>query len=567
MLAVFVFKRQVVMLKISNISKSYGIETILKDINLVVSPGERLGLIGSNGSGKTTLLRLIARHEQADSGSIQLDPPSLRIGYLPQGQHPRPFDTLESYLSGPENDLQVIEQDLMRLAAKLAETPQDVLLQQTYDQVLYRLEQAVMLERLAPLVLAGLGLGGLSKDLPVAHLSGGQKTRLALAGVLLAQPKLLLLDEPTNHLDIEMLEWLEDWLCSSPQLTASGMLVVSHDRAFLDRIATGILELDPVTHTLRSFSGNYSAYLEHKIAEQEKRWQAYRDQQDEIGRLRRSASAIRSVARFRKGGKADTNDKFARGFFGNRSAGTVRRAKALEQRLENLQTEDRLEKPRSTWQMKLDFGAASASGRDVLRLDDLSIGFDGVTLVSGISASVQQGSRIALIGPNGAGKTTLLRTLAGRLPVLVGEMYLGLSVRLGYMAQEQEELDPQVDVLRTIMMQAAFTETAGRTFLHQFLFTGDDVFTLVGNLSYGERARLTLACLVAQGCNLLLLDEPINHLDIPARASFEKALASYHGAVIAVVHDRFFIEGFASEVWEIQQSTLTRQVRDASWIE
>jgi ATPase subunit of ABC transporter with duplicated ATPase domains len=172
------------MLKISNLSKSYGIVTILKDINLVVSPGERLGLIGSNGSGKTTLLRLIARHEQADSGSIQLDPPGLRIGYLPQGQHRRPFDTLESYLSGPKNDLQVIEQDLTRLAAKLAETPQDGLLQQAYDHALYRLEQAVELERLAPLVLAGLGLGGLSKQLPVAHLSGGQKTRLRITWIL-----------------------------------------------------------------------------------------------------------------------------------------------------------------------------------------------------------------------------------------------------------------------------------------------------------------------------------------------------------------------------------------------
>lgn len=555
------------MLKVSHISKSYGVDKLFEDVSFTLSPGERLGLIGPNGCGKTTLLRMIAGQETHDLGTVEVDPYGLRIGFLPQGQHPRPDETISSFLAGTDWKLRDIEADVSRLAAELTRDPHPPSLEQDYDQALFHLERALELEALAPEVLTGLGLGYLPGETPVSQLSGGQKTRLALARILLAQPQLLLLDEPTNHLDIEMLEWLEDWLGSASQASQKGMLIVSHDRAFLDRVATGILEIDPQTHRLRSFAGNYSAYLEQKIVEREKSWQAYRGQQEEITRLQRSTKAIRSIARFRKGGKADTGDKFAKGFFGNRSAGTIRRAKLLEKRLEKLLTEDRVEKPRQSWQMKLDFGNVSLGGRDVLRIDNLAVGYNGESILRGITGDIRQGNRIALIGPNGAGKTTLLRTIAGRLPVLSGSLYIGPSIQVGYMTQEQEELDPKQDVITTILKQAPFTETAGRTFLHQFLFHGDNVFTLVGLLSYGERARLSLACLVAQGCNLLLLDEPINHLDIPSRARFEQALETYHGTVVAVVHDRFFIEGFASEIWEIKQGRLTRQVRDVNWID
>jgi ATP-binding cassette subfamily F protein 3 len=387
-------------------------------------------------------------------------------------------------------------------------------------------------------------------------LSGGQKTRLALSGVLLSSPQLLLLDEPTNHLDIEMLEWLEIWLVDSPLTRSAAALVVSHDRIFLDRTVSGILELDPNTHRLRQYAGDYSSYLEQKQAERDHQWQAYTDQQEEIARLSRAAASVRSDAVFKRGGKADSGDKSAKGFFANRSKEHVKRAKQIEKRLERLLTEDKVDKPRQSWQMKLDFDQASASGRQALVLEDLAVGYGELALLRQINLVVRYGDRIALVGPNGSGKTSLLNTIAGQLPPLAGASRLGSAVRLGYMAQEQDTLDPALDALQTIRRLAPLSETDARTYLHQYLFSGDDVFTPVSSLSYGERARLMLACLVASGCNLLLLDEPVNHLDIPSRARFEQALANFSGTVIAAVHDRYFISSFAATLWEIHQLSL-----------
>jgi ATP-binding cassette subfamily F protein 3 len=344
-----------------------------------------------------------------------------------------------------------------------------------------------------------------------------------------------------------MLNWLEDWLVRF----RGAALVVSHDRAFLDRMATGMLEIDGSTHALRAFPGNYSAYLEQKIGELERRRQEYNDQQVEIAHLRRAAAQVRQSARFRKGGKGDSGDKFAKGFFANRTKGTIARAKHLERRLEMLLTDGKIEKPKKDWQMKLDFGGAAPSGRAVLALQGVCVGYDDAPLLAGLEMQVQAGARVVVIGPNGSGKTSLLRTIAGMLPPLAGEVRLGTSVRLGYMAQEQEDLDPQLNALSAILKLASFSETEARAFLHQFLFSGDEVFIPIRQLSYGERARLSLASLVARGCNLLLLDEPVNHLDIPARSRFEQALAAFPGTVIAVTHDRYFIEGFATQVWEL----------------
>ena len=399
-----------------------------------------------------------------------------------------------------------------------------------------------------PAVLASLGLGDMPLDTPVSILSGGQKTRLVLAGLLLNNPQLLLLDEPTNHLDIAMLAWLEDWL----EAYRGGALIVSHDRTFLDNTVTGILELDAVSHTIKPYAGNYSVYIQQKESEQARHRQQYQDQQDEIRRLKRAAGHTRGLAKMRKGGKADDGDKFAKGFFANRSRGTVQRAQNIEKRVERLLNEERIDKPLQGWQMKVDFADTPASGRDVLVLEDLVVGYGEKALLQDINQTVRFGTRLVLTGANGSGKTSLLKTITGLIPPLAGRARLGANVRVGYMAQEQETLDAALNVLETLQEYAAGNQTEARSFLHKFLFKGDDVFVPVGSLSYGERARLYLACLVASNCNFLIMDEPINHMDIPSRSRFEEALRQFEGTVLAVVHDRHFIRQFASALWEVK---------------
>jgi ATP-binding cassette subfamily F protein 3 len=544
------------MLTAHALSKSYGIETIFQDVTFTLNAGERLGLVGPNGCGKTTLLRILAGEERADAGSYHFSPPGLRLGYLPQGLAPAPGETLGNFLDCMTGELLSAGARLEALSEDLAKAPHNASLQQDYDTALAQVQAAAQLQGQIGEALEALGLGDIPLETPVESLSGGQKTRLALAGVLLSSPQVLLLDEPTNHLDIAMLEWLEGWLLDSPLTRNAAILIVSHDRAFLDQTVTGILEMDPQTHTLRAYAGNYSDYLAQKLAERERHWQAYTDQQEEIVRLRGAAELVRGQAVFRKGGKADTGDKFARGFFANRSRRTVARAKNIEHRLDRLLNEERIEKPRQSWQMKLDLTGAPTSGRDVVMLEDLSVGYENNVLLSDLNLQVRYGQRIALIGPNGAGKTTLLRAISGALPPLAGRVRLGSGVRIGYMAQEQETIGHGSDALTILRSLAPLNETDARAFLHQFLFSGDEVFTPVGKLSYGERARLALACLVASGCNLLLLDEPINHLDVPSRARFEQALATFEGTALAVVHDRYFIQGFARKIWEIDQGTV-----------
>ncbi|HUE98741.1 MAG TPA: ABC-F family ATP-binding cassette domain-containing protein [Anaerolineales bacterium] len=539
------------MLTARHIYKTYGIQLILQDISFSISNNQRIGLIGPNGCGKTTLMRILAGLEQPDSGTVVSTRTNLRIGYLTQGMEFEPEQTLQTTLNLDTIAEADLEDEIASLASALSFNLNDSGLQAKYDSVINQLS-AVSYKPSA--LLGSLGLARIPLDTPVKHLSGGQKTRLMLARVLLEEPHLLLLDEPTNHLDIEMLEWLEGWLTDFN----GAALIVSHDRAFLDNTVTSILELDLNTHEIKPYSGNYADYLEQKLVEREKQAQAFQDQQDEIAQLRAAAAHIRGLTKMKKGGKADGGDKFAKGFFGNRSTKNVAgRAKHIEARIEKLLTEERIERPKSSWQMKLDFGAPSHQSKDVLITENLAIGYDE-SLLTDLNLHIRAGQRIALTGPNGTGKTTLIRTIAGKLKPLAGTLKLGVTVKLGYMAQEQELPNPSLHALQTIQSVAPFNETEARNFLHYFLFKGDNALRATRELSFGERARLQLGLLVAQGCTFLLLDEPINHLDIPSRARFEEALANFRGTILAVVHDRYFIERFASDVWSVNDGKVER---------
>ncbi len=539
------------MLSIHNLSKNFGIQPILQNINFNISAGERMGLIGPNGCGKTTLMRILAGLEHLDSGNVASTRPNLRIGYLAQGLEFDPGQSLHSALGLDSDSQNDPSAEIESLALALSQNPGDAELQAQYDSALYKLS-TVGTQPSA--VLEPLGLSHFPADTPIAHLSGGQKTRLMLAKVLLEDPHLLLLDEPTNHLDIEMLEWLEDWL----NHFNGAVLIVSHDRTFLDNTVTTILELDATTHTIRAFDGNYTNYLEQKLLEYDKQAQAYQDQQDELAQLRRAAKHVRSLTVMKKGGKADGGDKFAKGFFGNRATKNVAgRAKNIESRIEHILTEEKVDKPHGAWKLKLDFGAPDHQSKDVLVTDNLSIGYTlEKPLLTNINVFIRAGQRIVLTGPNGAGKTSFIRTVVGKISPLSGSFRLGGATKLGYMAQEQELLNPALNSVQTIQSISAINETETRNFLHYFLFKGDAALRPAGDLSFGERARLQLAVLVAQGCTFLILDEPINHLDIPSRERFEESLENFNGTILAVVHDRSFIEHFATDVWQARDGKI-----------
>ena len=540
------------MLSAHHINKSYGIQTVLQDITFSISTGERTGLIGPNGCGKSTLMRVLAGLEQSDSGTVAHTRPGLRIGYLSQGFTLDPALTIaEACSPSTSRDL---DSEFVGLATALAANPSDNNLQRAYDEALQTMEYAT----LQPVdVLTSLGLAEIAPETKVGSLSGGQKTRLMLAQLLLAEPNLLLLDEPTNHLDIHMLEWLEGWLKSF----RGAALIVSHDRAFLDNTVSSILELDQSTHGLKQYGGNYSAYIEQKEAEREHQLQTYLDQQAEIRRMQadivrtkaQAAHTERQASSIRIGGGEYKNKGF-KSYQQGIAKKVAAKAKSRENKLNRfLESDELVERPRSDWQMKLNFNAPQHLSRDVLVTENLSIGYpDRTPLLTNLRLQVRGGQRLALTGPNGCGKTTLLRTIAGKLEPLAGSVRLGASVKLGYMAQEQELLDPFKSPLEIIQAAGAFNPTRARTFLHAFLFSGDAPLRLCGEMSYGERARLELALLIARGCTFLLLDEPVNHLDIPSRAHFEQALKSYEGTVLAVVHDRYFIERFATEVWTME---------------
>ncbi len=545
------------MLQVSNVSKSFGDNLIFEKVSFTVNAGQRVGLVGPNGCGKTTLLRIILGELQPDTGSAWLSPGNARAGYLAQALEYQPGQTVGQVLKGARAGLIEAQRRLKALSVEMAAAQGDELarLLEEYDRALDAFERlgGYQVEARGDAVLDGLDLGSLDQDTPVEILSGGQKTRLGLARLLLSGlsgQSLLLLDEPTNHLDIEALEWLEGFL----QSFEGGTLIVSHDRTFLDRTVTAILEMDPLTRTANEYPGNYSDYVRAKEREREKHWAAYKEQREYIAHLRGTIDAKKGYAKSIELGTID---------FGPRKIAKMiaRKAVVQQRRLERLlDSEECIDKPEQSWQMKLEFVDTPPSGRDVLHLEDVAMGFGGTELFRDVNLTLRAGDRIVLVGPNGAGKTTLARLVRGELAPLAGRGRLGAGVKLGYYAQEQEGLDPESTPYETIRAVAPLNQTRVRSFLHYFLFGGDDVFQPVGSLSYGERARLVLARLVAQGCNFLLLDEPINHLDIPSRERFEQAMAAFEGTVLAIVHDRYFIERFATGLWAIEGGTIRTYV-------
>jgi len=548
------------MLTAHRLNKSFELQILFENASFNLNPGERTGLVGPNGCGKTTLMRILAGLELPSSGHVSRDP-HLRIGYLPQGFEPDPKLTLEEIISQHTGNITALEDELSKVAEALAHAPSNQSLQAHYDDLLRRIQLCDT--RQTKRILSGLGLVDIDPQLPVGRLSGGQQTRLSLALVLLDNPQLLLLDEPTNHLDISMLKWLEVWLISSP----CAAMIISHDRVFLDHTVTHILEMDPLEHRVREYGGNFSDYVSQRQAEIEQQWSTYHDQQAEIQRMRQdiirtreqAAHTEREASSIRIGGE-EYKQKGFKAYQQSIAKKVAKKAKSRQKKLKRyLDSEERVEKPRESRPIKLEFETSYHLSHSVLWLEDLSIGYHhSYPLLSDLNLDLRAGQRIVLTGPNGCGKTTLMRTIAGEIQPLAGTIHLSSTVKMGYLTQDQVGLDYDLTAVETI--QGHFSnETEARSFLAYFLFMGDEPTKLVSLLSYGQRTRLLLARLVAVGCNCLLLDEPINHLDIPSRTQFEQALSRFEGAVLAVVHDRYFIQLIADEIWWVEDGGIERR--------
>jgi ATP-binding cassette subfamily F protein 3 len=540
------------MLQVNGVSKYYGDDCALDAVSFTVNDGQRLGLVGPNGCGKTTLLEIIAGRQDADGGSVRFTAPDVQVGYLEQALSYEPGQTVQQAMLAALGPLAEAQRRMQQCERRLAEaSPAEaprLLEEYAAAQTQYEALDGYRISQRMEQMMQGLGLQDVDLLAPVDTLSGGQKTRLGLAALLLREPNLLLLDEPTNHLDIEALEWLEAFLGRFD----GAIIIVSHDRTFLDRTVQAILELDATTHKLRVFHGSYSDYVDAVARQRERHEQAYRDQQEHIARVR---GALRKVK-----GRAKRTELSTTHFHYRKRAKKVARAAVVrERRLQRLlESENRVEKPGLSWSMKLDFVQTPVSGEDVLMLEGLGHRFGDDWLFREANLQLSRGERVALVGPNGSGKTTLLKIIAGQLEPTEGRARLGANVHLGYYSQEQEGLDDASTAYDELRRVAPLSETQTRSFLHYFLLAGDDVFVSVGDLSYGERARLALAKLVLGGCNLLLLDEPINHLDIPSRESFERALRAFEGTVLIVVHDRYFISRYATALWMFGTGTVRR---------
>ena len=516
-----------IVLSASNLTKVYGTDVIIKGVDFHVNDGDRIGLVGRNGAGKTTLLNMITGELSPDEGQLFI-PNNLRIGYLKQRDQFNSEGTVLSEIHAIFVPLKKLEEEIAKTADMVAENPHDERLlhkldelQQEYDKrggYTYKSEITGILNSMA--------FGPDFYDKKISSLSGGERTRLALAALLLEKPDLLILDEPTNHLDIGTLKWLEQYLSSY----RGSIIIVSHDRYFLDRSVNRIFEIEH--HKLRSYEGNYSAFAEKKRQIRDAEMRAYDNQQREIAR---QEEMIRKM----------------------KERGTEKLAKRAQSREKRLDALERLERPEgSEGKMTIQFKQDFQSGNDVILTQGLAKSFGYGTnrrqLFSGVDMDIKRGEKICIVGKNGVGKTTLLKILMDELAPDSGKVKIGHNVTFGYYDQGQQLLNPRNTVLEEMKeTYRLYTDTHMRGLLGRFLFKNDDVFLNVGDLSGGEKARLALLKLMLGGANTLLLDEPTNHMDIESKEVFEEALAEFPGTAIIVSHDRYFLQRIPDRILEL----------------
>ncbi len=522
-----------IILSVNNLNKAYGEDVILKDVSFSVNAGDRIGIVGRNGAGKSTLLNMITGEQRPDSGEVFVGQ-NITLGYLKQRDN---FDSKKTVIEAIDSvfgDIHDVEAELELVTDEIDKTGGSPELVKRLDQLHNKFEMLGGYTYKSEMmgVLQSMGFGEEYHNLKVSTLSGGERTRLALAALLLEKPDILILDEPTNHLDIETLKWLEQYLAAYK----GTILIVSHDRYFLNQVVNRIF--DVAHHKLTTYTGNYTKYAREKSERREAELRAYNNQQREI---RRQEDIIRIMKE-------------------HNTEHLVKRAQSREKRLEML---DRLEKPESEMgRMKIHFNQEFQSGTDVIFADDLAKDFyqNGRLnhLFSGVNLDIKRGEKICIVGPNGVGKTTLVRILMGELEPTAGRLKVGHNVMFGYYDQGQLLLNNDLTVLEELKeAYHLYSDTEMRSILGRFLFTDDDVFIKVRDLSGGEKARLSLVKLMLSGANTLILDEPTNHLDIESKEVFEEALMDFPGTAIIVSHDRYFLEKIPSRILELNEDGMT----------
>lgn len=527
-----------ILLQAQHVARYFGADVLFENIYLEIQENSRIALVGRNGTGKSTLLKMIADIEQPDAGKI-VKGKQVTIGYLAQNtglsSEKSIWDEMLTVFEPViqlEKDMRTIEQQLGDPALLSNEDLYKSTLNR-YDhlQNRFREENGFSYQAEIRSVLHGFRFYEDDYTKHISQLSGGQKTRLALAKLLLEKKDLLILDEPTNHLDIETLSWLENYL----QSYTGALLIVSHDRYFLDKVVNEVYEIS--RQKISHYKGNYSKYLDLKAAQLEQEWKEFEKQQGEIAKLEDFVS--RNLVR----------------------ASTTKRAQSRRKQLEKM---DRMDKPQGDEKSaRFSFKSEKESGNVVLTLANGAIGYDDTILSSPIELDVRKYDSIALVGPNGIGKSTLLKSLIGQLPLIQGEKHLGTNVLLGYYDQEQSDLNSTKSVLAELWDEHPTTpEKDIRSILGSFLFSGADVEKSVSSLSGGEKARLALAKLAMNKNNFLLLDEPTNHLDIDSKEVLENALIDFDGTLLFVSHDRYFINRIATTIIELSENGSTLYLGD-----